>query len=137
MPTIARRALAVFLALHGVAHLAGTSDVFARASDGRSVDWLGGAWTVADPLTLRAFGAVWALVAAAYVAVALVTWAGRPGWVRALLAVTAASLVLVTVALWTSVVGLVIGVALLAGAAAARARGALDPGRDHVHRQAA
>lgn len=109
----ARRVLAVFLALHGLAHLAGTSDVLSRASDGRSVDYLAGAWTASDPTALRAFGVLWALVAAAFVGAAIVTWLGRPAWPRVLLGVTLASLALVVVALWSSVVGVVIDLALL------------------------
>ena len=70
----ARAALASFVALHGIAHLAGTTDLSSRAADGRA----------ADQLT-RALG-----------------------WT------TLASLGLVIVALWASVIGLVIDLALLA-----------------------
>src|SRR3954471_11696698 len=55
------RGVAAFLALHGVAHFEGTSDAFTKAADGRSVEYLAGAWTVADLSVLRVFGVVWAL----------------------------------------------------------------------------
>ena len=108
------RALAVLLALHGVAHFAGTSDSFTKAADGESVDYLAGAWTLSDPTLLRAIGVVWALVGAAFVVAAAVTWMRRPEWPRVLAAVSAISLAVVVIALWASIVGVVIDIALLA-----------------------
>ena len=113
------RMFAVLLVLHGVAHLAGTSDSFTKAGDGESVDYLAGAWTLADPTLLRAVGIVWALVGAAFVFAAAITWMRRPRWPRVLAAVSVLSLVVVVIALWSSVVGAVIDVALLAVAARA------------------
>ena len=115
------RVLAVFLGLHGVAHFAGTGDSFAAAADGDSVDYLGGAWTLSDPTVLRAMGVVWALVGAAFLLTAAITWMRRPEWPRVLAAVAAASLLVTLVALWASMVGVVIDVALLALAARAGA----------------
>jgi hypothetical protein len=108
------RVFAVFLGLHGVAHLAGTSDSFTRAAEGESADYLAGAWTLSDPTLLRAVGVVWALVGAAFVFAAAITWMRRPEWPHVLAAVSALSLVVVVIALWSSVVGVVIDVALLA-----------------------
>ena len=108
------RVLAVFLGLHGVAHFAGTGDSFTAAADGESVDYLGGAWTLSDPTVLRAVGVVWALVGAAFVVAAAIAWMRRPEWPRVLAGVAAVSLLVVLVALWASVVGVVIDVALLA-----------------------
>lgn len=115
------RVFAVFLGLHGVAHLAGTSDSFTKAADSESVDYLAGAWTLSDPTLLRAVGVVWALVGAAFVFAAAITWIRRPEWPRVLAAVSAPSLVVVVIALWSSVVGVVIDVALLAVAVRAGA----------------
>jgi hypothetical protein len=111
-PTLTR-VLAVFLGLHGVAHFAGTDDSFTAAADGESVDYLGGAWTLSDPTVLRAMGVVWALVGAAFVLAAVIAWMRRPEWPRVLRGVAAVSLLVVLVALWASVVGVVIDVALL------------------------
>ena len=108
------RVLAVFLGLHGVAHFAGTGDSFTAAADGESVDYLGGAWTLTDPTVLRAMGIVWALVGAAFLLAAAIAWMRRPEWPRVLAGVAAVSLLVVLVALWASVVGVVIDVALLA-----------------------
>lgn len=107
------RALALFIALHGIAHLAGTSDSFAKAADGRSVDYLAGAWSISDPTLLRLLGLLWALVGAAFIVSAVVVWAQRPGWPLVLGAVALASLLLVAVAVWSSTVGVVIDIALL------------------------
>jgi hypothetical protein len=43
------RAAAVVVALHGLAHLAGTGDSFSAAADGDAGDHLAGAWAVSDP----------------------------------------------------------------------------------------
>lgn len=108
------RVLAMFVGLHGVAHFAGTGDSFTAAADGESVDYLGGAWTLTDPTVLRAMGVVWALVGAAFLLAAAIAWMRRPEWPRVLAGVAAVSLLVVLVALWASVVGVVIDVALLA-----------------------
>lgn len=94
------RALAIFVALHGIAHMAGTSDSFATAADGESVDYLAGAWNIADATLVRVLGVVWALLGAAFV-------------VAALGAVALVSLAVVVVAVWSSTVGVAIDVALL------------------------
>ena len=113
------RVFAVFLGLHGIAHLAGTSDSFTKAADGESVDYLAGAWTLSDPTLLRAVGVVGALIGAAFVFAAAITWLRRPQWPHVLAAVSAVSLVVVVVALWSSIVGVVIDVVLLAVAVGA------------------
>ena len=119
-PTV-MRVFAVLLGWHGVAHLAGTSDSFTKAADGESVDYLAGAWTLSDPTLLRAVGVVWALVGAAFVVAAAISGMRRPAWPRVLAAASALSLVVVVIALWSSVVGVVIDVALLAVAVRAGA----------------
>ena len=113
------RVFAVLLGLHGVAHLAGTSDSFTKAANGESVDYLAGAWTLSDATLLRAVGVVWALMGAAFVFAAAITWMRRLHWPRVLAAVSALSLVVVVIALWSSVVGVVIDVVLLAVAVGA------------------
>ena len=112
-----RGLLAIAVGLHGIAHFAGTNDLFARAADGKSAELLGGAWTASDPTFLRAYGIAWAIVAVAYLAVAFAIWVQARRWPAMLAAVTLASLALVVVALWTSVAGLVIDVGLLVVAA--------------------
>ena len=109
------------MALHGVAHLVGTTDLFSRAADGRAADML--IRTTSDPLILRTLGVAWAAVAVAYVIVAAMMWAGRPTWAQALGWTTLASLALVIVALWASVIGLVIDLALLVLVAVVLTRG--------------
>ena len=63
---------------------------------------------------MRAVGVVWALVGAAFVFAAAMTWMRRPEWPRVLAVASALSLVVVVIALWSSVVGVLIDVALLA-----------------------
>ena len=93
------RALAIFVALHAGAHVAGTGESFTEASDGGSVDYLAGASTIADPTVLGVLGVLWAFLGA----VALV------------------SLAVVVVAVWSSTVGVAIDVVLLAVAVRAGA----------------
>lgn len=108
------RVLAIVVALHGVAHFAGTSDSLGKAAGHESVDYLMGGWTVSDPTLLRVFGVLWVLLGVAFILAAVAVWARRPGWPHMLAAVSLASLALVAVALWSSVVGVVIDLALLA-----------------------
>jgi hypothetical protein len=84
-----------------------------QAADAGSVDYLAGTWTLSDPALLRAFGVIWALLGIAFIAAAVVTWMHRPEWPRVLAAVSVASLVVVSVALWASVIGVVVDAALL------------------------
>jgi hypothetical protein len=107
------RALAIFVALHGIAHVAGTSDSFTTAADGESVDYLAGAWTIADPTLLRVLGVLWVLLGAAFVVAAVAVSMRRPNWPRLLGAVALVSLAVVVVAVWSSTVGVAIDVALL------------------------
>ncbi len=107
----ARSALASLVALHGIAHLAGTADVLSRAADGRAVDLLIG--STPDPLTMRILGVAWAALAAAYAITAAVMWAGRPSWVWDLGWTSLASLALLIVALWASAIGVLIDLGLL------------------------
>ena len=117
---LARRALAAVVALHGIAHLVGTSDLFARAADGKAADLL--IDTTSNPLTLRVLGVAWAAVAVAYALVAASMWAGRRGWPQQLGWTTLASLGLAVVSLWASVIGVVIDIALLVIVAVVRSR---------------
>ncbi len=114
-----RRLLAVAVALHGIAHLASTSDLLSRMGDRRSATFLGGAWAVEDPAVLGVLAGAAAVVAAAYLATAAALWRADPGWPRLLTAVTLASVVVVVWSLWASIVGLLINVALLVVAARA------------------
>ena len=108
------RIFAAVLALHGVAHFAGTGDSFGNARDGGSVEYLAGAWTVSDPSLLRLLGVLWALAGVAFLVAAVLTWTRSARWPCAVVGVAAASLVVVTVALPASLAGVLIDVALLA-----------------------
>ena len=48
-----RYLVAVVVFVNGFAHLAGTTEALGAAEDGTSLDYLGGAWVVSDPTTLR------------------------------------------------------------------------------------
>jgi hypothetical protein len=111
------RALGALLALHGAAHFAGTEDSFATAADGGSVDYLAGLWTISDPTLLRVFGVVWALLGLAFIFAALITWQRRPEWARVVALVAMLSLAVVVVALWSSIIGVFVNVAIIAVAA--------------------
>jgi hypothetical protein len=113
------RALAVPVALHGIAHAAGASDALDRAANGASLDLLAGAWTVDDPTLLRLLGIAWAVVGAAFVVAAGVAWRRRASWPRVLAGVSVVSLVVVGLALWSSTVGVVVDVAFIVLAARA------------------
>lgn len=106
--------VASFVALHGFAHLAGASAAFGALDDPNGLDYLGGVWQITDPLPLRVFGVLWILLALAFIATGYVMWTQRSFWPQLLLAVSAFSASLLVVALWSSVIGLVIDVLLAA-----------------------
>lgn len=111
------RALGALFALHGAAHFAGTEDSFAMAADGGSVEYLAGLWTISDPTLLRVFGIVWALLGVAFIFVGAVTWRRRPEWARVLALVAVLSLAVAVIALWSSIIGVFVNVALIGIAA--------------------
>jgi hypothetical protein len=106
-----------FVALHGVAHLVGTSDALDRADQGLSIDYLAGGWHLGDPALLRVVATAWAVVAAAFVLTGVAMWIGRVGAPHLLAAVAGASLVLCVLALWAAVIGVIVDVVLLVAAA--------------------
>lgn len=111
-----RRFLAVFLILHGFAHLVGAQDSWESASRGAVVEYLWGAWTISATALLWLLAAAWAATAVAYAHAARLLWDLRAGWLKALAITTIASLVLSLLAMPLAVAGLVIDVLLLAGA---------------------
>lgn len=118
----ASRAFAVFLVLHGIVHTIGTTAHVDEAARGRSVEYLGGLWSISDPTVLRAVGVLWAVVAAAYLVPAFAYWVGAPWRRAALAAVTVPSLALAVSALWASGAGVAIDIALLGLARSGRDR---------------
>jgi hypothetical protein len=106
-------AVAVFVALHGIAHFVGTTGSLDQARNGSTVDYLGGLWPVTSPAALRVLAVVWALVGACVIAAAvLLAW--RPAAARPYLAAAlGASLVLSVLGLWASVAGVAINLVLL------------------------
>ena len=109
-----RKLFAVFLALHGLAHLVGitrawTSDKYTTELFDARVD-LG---TVGG----RIDSVIWLLGAAAFVIAAILIWQRSAGAIRVLFGVTAFSTLLCITAPRNNVVGLVINVILLAGLA--------------------
>lgn len=106
--------VSLFLFAHAIAHLAGTSRTFQAAADGESVDYLGGAWQISNPLALRLAGTAWAVVAVAYVAAAAGEWLGWRRWWTFVVGVTVFSLILALIALWESWIGVVVDVGILA-----------------------
>lgn len=122
-----RRALGALVIVHGVAHLAGAADAFARAGDGRAAEYLGGLATIADPAALRGLGAMWAMAGLLVAAAGVVVLRGAPSWPAVLAAAAGGSLMLCVAALWAAAIGVVVNAVLLAIALAAVARAA--PGR--------
>lgn len=120
-PALARRAVAVFLILHGVAHLVGAQAALIAVRGDTSVAYLLGGWDVAGTV-LYALTAAWIAAAAGYVVAAAWIWSLRSHWRAVLLAVTAESLVLSVLALPPAVAGVAIDVVLLAAVAFWRPR---------------
>lgn len=111
---VVRRVLAVFLAIHGFAHLVGTTEAISAIGDDTSVDYILGQWTITSTGLLAGSAALWTAVAVGFAAVGVATWIDTPRWPSALAAVTSVSLILCLVALPQAAIGAVINVVLLA-----------------------
>lgn len=112
--TLLRRVLAGFLAVHGLAHLVGTTEAVTAIGDGTSVDYLFGQWIMTNSAVLVGAATVWVLAAVGFAAVGVATWIDTPRWLKALASITSVSLVLCLIALPQTAIGAVINVALLA-----------------------
>ena len=120
-----RFALAVLMALHGVAHLVGFAGSW-RLPTPEPIPYkttvLAGHPNLGNA-GMRAMGVLWLLAAAAFVVAAGGALAHRDSWMAAATAVTVASLCLTVVAWPDSRIGVVVNVAILAGLTLGRARG--------------
>ena len=108
-----RYLVAVVVFVNGFAHLAGTTEALGAAEDGTSLDYLGGAWVVSDPTTLRVAAAGWALLAALFAVCAVVIWIADPRWRVTTIGVAAISVLACVVGLWATVTGVVVGSGIL------------------------
>ena len=106
--------LAVLLALHGVAHFAGLVDSFDKAEAGKQVDYLGGAWVITDPSTLRALGVLWAGVGSLVVLAAVVVLLRHRRAREVVIVVSLLSLTLSVLGLWAASVGVGVNLVVLA-----------------------
>lgn len=106
--------LAVFLAMHGVAHFAGLVDSFDKARAGGQAEYLGGAWTISDPSVLRAVGVLWAGVGTVVILAAVLVLLRHRRARDVVVIATLLSLTLSVLGLWAAVVGVGVNLAVLA-----------------------
>ena len=115
MPNIARRAAAVFLVAHGLAHVLGFIAAW-KLGELDDVPYstliLNGTLDVGD-LGIRVVGVLWLAAAIAFLVAAFVVW--RRGPTRTVAVLTAFSLAVCLVGLPASIIGVSIDVAILAG----------------------
>ena len=115
-----RIAIAVFLALHGFAHVVGFAGSFGLAeSIPYKTTILGGIVDVGDS-GIRAFGLLWLVVAGAFLVASAAAMTGQTWWVRATLMAAVASLALSVMALPEARIGVILDVVILAAIAASR-----------------
>ena len=112
-----RIALAVLLALHGVAHLVGFVGSWQLAGPDSSIPYkttiLSGRLNIGGP-GVRAMGVFWLLTAVAFVLTAVGALTSHPWWTIAALSVTLFSLTLCIVALPETRIGVAVNVFILA-----------------------
>lgn len=108
------RGIGVFVGLHGIAHLVGTSGAFQAADKGEVEEYLGGFWEISDPALLRTVGVVWALLAVAFLVAAGLMWQNSKNWTTVLGYTAAASLIFTVIGLVPAVFGVVINLGLFA-----------------------
>jgi hypothetical protein len=109
-----RRLLAGLLAVHGVAHLVGTSEAVGAISDDGSVSSLFDRWELTGTPILVAAAIVWTLVAVGFVATAVGAWADTPRWPTAVRVLASVSLALCVIGLAPTAIGLIVNAGLLA-----------------------
>jgi hypothetical protein len=114
---------AAALALHGVAHLVGVTDLWrlSEPAAGSRTAFLDGRWEAATPV-LYGVGALWLVTAAAFVVAALALLRGSAWLVPFTAATAAASLVLSVLAWPEAYVGVYLNLVLLAVLLLTRAR---------------
>lgn len=112
---VGRRALSVFLVLHGLAHLVGAQGSREAAGTGTSSEYLWGFWTISAAPLLWLLAVAWAATAVAYAHVSWLVWDLRQGWLKAMTTVTVVSMVLSILAMPMAVAGVVINAVLAAG----------------------
>jgi tryptophan-rich sensory protein len=67
----------------------------------------------ASPALMRALGVVWALLSLAFTLAGVITWQHRQAWARVLALVAVVSLTFGVIALWSSIIGVFINLALI------------------------
>lgn len=107
-----RRGIAVFLVLHGIAHLVGAQAAIGAAGDGDPVELLFGSLEVTGGAA-TALAVAWIGVTAGFAFVAAWLWTHHVRWWEATVTVLVASLVLSVLSLPQAVAGVVINVVLL------------------------
>lgn len=114
---VGRTAFVVFLALHGVAHLAGVGPTLDAVANDEPVELLAGVWVASNPLLLRALAGAWAVLGTAFVGTAVLVWRRARGARGALAVTTTASLALALLFVPAATVGVAVDVVLLVVAA--------------------
>jgi hypothetical protein len=115
-----RIAIAVFLALHGFAHVVGFAGSFGLAeSIPYKTTILGGTVDLGD-IGIRAFGLLWLVAAGAFLVASAAAMTGQAWWVKATLLAAVASLALSVMAIPEARIGVMLNVAILAAIAAWR-----------------
>ncbi len=108
----ARRGIAVFLVLHGIAHLVGAQAAIEAAGDGAAAELLFGAVEVTGAAA-SALAVAWIAAAAGFAFAAAWLWVHHVRWWEAVVAVVGISLLLSALALPQAVAGVVINLVLL------------------------
>lgn len=112
-----RRAFAVLLALHGIAHVLGFLGLW-RLAEFKDVPYttfvLNGSVNVGDS-GARIVGLLWLVAAAAFIVAARATWRGGDHWKSILVVVAGFSLAMCLIGLPSSGIGVGIDVLILAG----------------------
>jgi hypothetical protein len=120
-----RIALAVLMALHGVAHMVGFAGSWQLAATNEipyKTTVLGGSLDLGDA-GIRIVGLLWALAAVGFVTVSGATVLDKPWWPAAALGVTLSSMALTLLELPQAKIGLFVNLALIATLLFARRMG--------------
>ncbi len=125
-------ALAILLAVHGLAHFVGVFAAFEAFEANEPLEYLGGTWMVSNDLLIGFLGASWGAIGVGFVIAAVTVITEFRGWERPLILLGTLSTALCILALWAAWIGLIVNAVIVTVAIVSAGEPRLGPPRPAV-----